>query len=687
MHKKKWKRKDCERIWDAWRDSNKYDVSKGATGNEVMWVPGKLKRRAVTEKFHQQQLERSTDAIKNPSEADVEALQSHLLAQPGTQDADWLRGQRSSGAVALPWAPRPTDEIEKDSDDGKGSDVDAGGTEVEEEQDQTSLVDERLATFGSLVAKYETTKKLLTSITVLAAEQQRDNQSNSEPVTESEQAVRLAIQGSFSARMGLVHALCKQLDVKEENSIVPDVHPAALPVEPPKEQDDCFEVASDDPYGLVDLAFVEAKVEPEDTTDDCRGNLDVEENSANGAPSVSPPLTDEALKRLAESLDEELLKAFNDLPISERPFTSSNGLCSMVSIHRKIVQLAHVSSLAQLHNEKDQITTGLVVANKLKDSLKRIALKLSAHKKEIATRRETEQAEKSRKAATAEAEKQKQALKDKVRRVTGESGKTLPALLNFGPDKFSAARDVEEVGQADANTVCLVHTHTSIENWLQEREVVKFLSDFSTSYKKSQVFQDTGVFDERLPPESLRLLSSTKAAFSSVHSAVGVDVSSVTKTIHNGFWVGGRQPKGFSIMLTPNLAGMVRVQVFGEVQVACAPSRLVYQMLEDSDPGYAEKISQVGVEMYFSKLGADVVDKLAPLFSCAVCRVGSLLNVPQNSLLLEKVLTGQVVVHVRRSMYLKDPDMAVSFATSMNTYSSENAKAKLKSILSLCTDQ
>ena len=206
------------------------------------------------------------------------------------------------------------------------------------------------------------------------------------------------------------------------------------------------------------------------------------------------------------------------------------------------------------------------------------------------------------------------------------------------------------------------------------------LREFTKDYKKTQEFIDHGRHGCRMDSKNLKAIAATKALFDVVRCPNPVDMSGVSRTVSNGFFLTGLAPRATCAGLTPNGAGMLRVMHMGEIQSLLVPMKGlkeaagvllseesgVQRFLENLTSNQIEDLHAKGVRMYYLTQTPQ-----------------SVLYVPIGWAIVDKVISGQVVCHVRscvgfQSNVLFEGGMAAA------DYFPKKDQAKVRELINMC---
>ena len=150
-----------------------------------------------------------------------------------------------------------------------------------------------------------------------------------------------------------------------------------------------------------------------------------------------------------------------------------------------------------------------------------------------------------------------------------------------------------------------------------------------------------------MSPGNPALLQATKTLMDKVCPPDKLDFSSVSRSVHTGFYLTGMAPKSTLVGVTPNACGMLRVQHMGEVCSTVVPLHALKEAagealnekdglakyVDDLSDAKLSSLHEQGVPFYFANQG--------PLTA---------LYVPPGWLLIDKITTGQLITSVRAAV-------------------------------------
>ena len=231
----------------------------------------------------------------------------------------------------------------------------------------------------------------------------------------------------------------------------------------------------------------------------------------------------------------------------------------------------------------------------------------------------------------------------------------LPPAYELPLERLSVIGEVrriteESLQDADPEAPYCIDSSKEVEVWTARTPVKQLFLEFEKSYKKTTGFLDHNRHTDKVSPSNLKFLSATKALFESLAPPNPVDVSSVSRTVESGQFVTGLAPRATWAGVTPNGVGMLRVMHMGSISVMLMPMASLVEAA-----GSALSPSS-GLQRYLENLTINQIEDLATKnVQILWCTLGpsSLLYVPMGWAVIEKVVSGQIITHLRKAVVYK----------------------------------
>ena len=206
------------------------------------------------------------------------------------------------------------------------------------------------------------------------------------------------------------------------------------------------------------------------------------------------------------------------------------------------------------------------------------------------------------------------------------------------------------------------------------------------SYKKAPNASSTGKHNQRVPPKGLKVIGVLEKMVE--QTGIGglgnaIDLLTVSKTIASAFFLSGWMPRVCSVGLTPNMFGMMRATFVGKSECLLFPMKVLVEKLDQQIQ------SEGGVQQAVESLTKDgiaqlVIDGVA--VQRARCEPNSLLYVPMGWCIAEKVIQGQVIVHIRTSVAFASQSSIDNFKAAMPHFPDQTQVVKLSTVVDLTAE-
>ena len=354
----------------------------------------------------------------------------------------------------------------------------------------------------------------------------------------------------------------------------------------------------------------------------------------------------------------------------------------MAHIEQETLSVLECTTDEALKRKKEKTDKHIQAGQSVLTSLTKHNKALKDHKsKEAKARHDQASKAAAEQAAKEAADQQKQAQERAAKLLSAAANKSLPWIhqQNYAEDTRFSSIGRMKLGEQELSVdePYLVETCGDIENWAADKEVVKVLEDFSKTYKRETQYLDNNRTVKRLSPGNPALLLATKTLMDKLCPPDKLDFSSVSRSVHTGFFLTGMAPKSTLTGVTPNACGMLRVQHMGEVCSTVVP---LHALKEAAGEALNEKD---GLAKYVDNLDSA---KLSALYEQGVkiyyAMQGPLtaLYVPPGWLLIDKCTTGQLITSVRLAV-LHASTQARSNMSAAVDFFTDKEKAKITELI------